>query len=115
MSPTNNSSFIGSDDPNFSDDMAKKAEEASSRSRDRVDGMTDEAQDIADHTYKNADDVANDPRVTAHEAKKKIKEKTAAKRKTTAKKSERLEIDLDKYTDFVDKTTSRHSQTTAEC
>ena len=68
-------SFIGENDPNFSDDMAKKAEEASSRSRDRIDGMTDEAKDIADHTYKNADDVANDPRVSAHEAKKKIKEK----------------------------------------
>ena len=108
-------SFIGADDPNFSDDMAKKAEEASSRSRDRIDGMTDEAQDIADHTYKNAEDVANDPRVTAHQAKKKIKEKTASKRKqTTNKKSDKLEIDLDKYTAFVDKTTSRHSQTTAD-
>ena len=107
--------FIGENDPNFSDDMAKKAEEASSRSRDRIDGMTDEAKDIADHTYKNADDVANDPRVSAHEAKKKIKEKTAEKRaKSAGKKSEKLEIDLDKYTDFVDKTTSRHSQTTAD-
>ena len=64
--------FIGENDPNFSDDMAKKAEEASSRSRDRIDGMTDEAKDIADHTYKTASDVANDPRVTAREAKKKI-------------------------------------------
>tara|TARA_B100001113_G_scaffold337977_1_gene319705 strand:- start:68 stop:724 length:657 start_codon:yes stop_codon:yes gene_type:complete len=105
--------FIGENDPNFSDDMAKKAEEASSRSRDRIDGMTDEAKDIADHTYKTASDVANDPRVTAREAKKKIKEKTAEKRKKT-RTSDRLEIDLDKYTDFVDKTTSRHSQTTAD-
>ena len=97
----------------FNDEVAKKAEEMNSRTHDRIDGMSDEAQEIADQTYKDAADVANDPRVKAPETKKKIKEKTK-KRRAKKDPNEKLQIDLDKYTQFVDKTTSRHSQTTAD-
>jgi len=99
-------------DPNSNEEMAKKAEQFSSKTQDKVENMEQDAQDIRDSTYTNADDVANDERVTgAHETKKRIKEKTSEKRK---KKVEKFEIDLDKYMAFVDQTTSRHSQTTAD-
>ena len=77
-------------DPNSNEEMAKKAEQFSSKTQDKVENMEQDAQDIRDSTYTNADDVANDERVTgAHETKKRIKEKTSEKRK---KKVEKLRI-----------------------
>ena len=100
-------------DANSNEEMAKKAEQFSSKTQDKVENMAADAEDIRDSAYTNADDVANDERVTgAYETKKRIKSKTAEKR--SGKKIEKFEIDLDKYMEFVDQTTSRHSQTTAD-
>ena len=106
-----NSNFTN--DANSNDEMAKKAEQFSSKTQDKVENMAADAQDIRDATYESADDVANDDRVKdAYKTKERIKEKTAEKRKK--KKIEKFEVDLDKYMEFVDQTTSRHSQTTAD-
>ena len=106
-----NSNFTN--DANSNDEMAKKAEQFSSKTQDKVENMAADAQDIRDATYESADDVANDDRVKdAYKTKERIKEKTAEKRKK--KKVEKVEVVLDKYMEFVDQTTSRHSQTTAD-
>tara|TARA_R100000005_G_C4967153_1_gene181523 strand:+ start:356 stop:1006 length:651 start_codon:yes stop_codon:yes gene_type:complete len=101
-------------DAGNSDELAKKAEQFSSKTQDKVENMAADAEDIRDSTYTNAEDVANDDRVKgAHETKKRIKEKTAEKR-SKKKGEDKLSIDLDRYMEFVDQTTSRHSQTTAD-
>ena len=61
-------------DAGNSDELAKKAEQFSSKTQDKVENMAADAEDIRDSTYTNAEDVANDDRVKgAHETKKRIK------------------------------------------
>jgi NTP pyrophosphatase (non-canonical NTP hydrolase) len=107
--------FINEDGMDSASGAAKAAEELNSKAKDRVEDLQDTAESIAENAWKSAEDVANDPKVNAFQTKQKIKERTAAARSTEGGAStEKIEMDLDKYIAFVDQTTSRASQTTAD-
>ena len=106
--------FINEDGMDSASSAAKAAEELNSKTKDRVEDLQQTAENIAETTWKSAEDVANDPKVNAFQTKQKIKERTAASRNNQGKQPEKIEMDLDKYIDFVDQTTSRASQTTAD-
>jgi len=107
--------FINEDGMDSASGAAKAAEELNSKAKDRVEDLQDTAESIAENAWKSAEDVANDPKVNAFQTKQKIKERTAAARsKEGGASTEKIEMDLDKYIAFVDQTTSRASQTTAD-
>jgi len=107
--------FINEDGMDSASGAAKAAEEMNSKAKDRVEDLQDTAENIAENTWKSAEDVANDPKVNAFQTKQKIKERTAAARSKKGDAStEKIEMDLDKYIAFVDQTTSLASQTTAD-
>jgi NTP pyrophosphatase (non-canonical NTP hydrolase) len=106
--------FINEDGMDSASSAAKAAEELNSKTKDRVEDLQQTAENIAETTWKSAEDVANDPKVNAFQTKQKIKERTAASRSNQGNQPEKIEMDLDKYIDFVDQTTSRASQTTED-
>lgn len=99
--------FTNAPGENYEQDKA--AEEISNASRDKIDDAQAKGQDVYDSTPKTPEEQA-EKMGTAYKAKKILEEKNEKKKKGKGKKQEKFEIDLDNYTDFVDRVTSPPSK-----
>ena len=86
----------------------KAAEEISNAARDQVDDAQDKGQEVYDKTPKTPEEQSKQMG-TAHASKKILDEKIKDKEKK-GKKPTKFEIDLDNYTQFVDRVTSPASK-----
>jgi len=99
--------FTNAPGENYEQDKA--AEEISNASRDKIDDAQAKGQDVYDSTPKTPEEQA-EKMGTAYKSKKILEEKNEKKKKSKGKKQEKFEIDLDNYTDFVDRVTSPPSK-----
>ncbi len=99
--------FTNAPGENYEQDKA--AEEISNASRDKIDDAQARGQDVYDSTPKTPEEQA-EKMGTAYKSKKILEEKNEKKKKGKGKKQEKFEIDLDNYTDFVDRVTSPPSK-----
>ena len=99
--------FTNAPGENYEQDKA--AEEISNASRDKIDDAQAKGQDVYDSTPKTPEEQA-EKMGTAYKSKKILEEKNEKKKKGKGKKQEKFEIDLDNYTDFVDRVTSPPSK-----
>ena len=100
--------FTNAPGENYEQDKA--AEEISNASRDKIDDAQAKGQDVYNTTPKTPEEQA-EKMGTAYQAKKILEEKNERKKKSKGKKKqEKFEIDLDNYTDFVDRVTSPPSK-----
>tara|TARA_B100000700_G_scaffold320460_1_gene417780 strand:+ start:123 stop:773 length:651 start_codon:yes stop_codon:yes gene_type:complete len=99
--------FTNAPGENYEQDKA--AEEISNASRDKIDDAQAKGQDVYDSTPKTPEEQA-EKMGTAYKSKKILEEKNERKKKSKGKKQEKFEIDLDNYTDFVDRVTSPPSK-----
>ena len=95
-------------EPGANYEQDKAAEEISNAARDKVDDAKDKGQDVYDKTAKTPEEQSKNMG-TAHKSKKILDEKIKDKNKK-GKKPTKFEIDLDNYTDFVDRVTSPPSK-----
>ena len=86
----------------------KAAEEISNAARDQVDDAQEKGQEVFDKTPKTPEEQSKQMG-TAHASKKILDEKIKDKEKK-GKKPTKFEIDLDNYTQFVDRVTSPASK-----
>ena len=101
--------FTNAPGENYEQDKA--AEQVSNMAQDKVEQNTDQAKKIADETPKSPEEFDTDERMGhAPKSREYLKEKVAEKEKKKGKKPEKFEIDLDNYTDFVDRVTSPASK-----
>ena len=100
--------FTNAPGENYEQDKA--AEEISNASRDKIDDAQAKGQDVYNTTPKTPEEQA-EKMGTAYQAKKILEEKNEKKKRNKGKKKqEKFEIDLDNYTDFVDRVTSPPSK-----
>ena len=95
-------------DPNDGNQDAA-AERINSAARDKVDEAQGQAQKQVDDTPKTAEDMAA-KMGSAPQSKRKVDKKIEEREKAKKKGNEKFEIDLDKYTEFVDRVTSEASK-----
>lgn len=101
--------FTNSPGENFEQDKA--AEQVSNMAHDKVEQNTEQAKKIADETPKTPEEFDTDERMgNAPKSREYLKQKVAEKDKKKGKKPEKFEIDLDNYTNFVDRVTSPASK-----
>ena len=98
--------FTNAPGENYEQDKA--AEEISNASRDKIDDAQARGQDVYDSTPKTPEEQSKQMG-TAHTSKKILDEKIKNKKKKE-KEPKKFEIDLDNYTDFVDRVTSPASK-----
>ena len=98
---------FGKDGPKGIDDAAERMNSAA---RDKVDTMQEDAQSMASDMPKTPEEFLEDERFRAPEARKMMEEKTKESKKKKGKEPEKFEVDLDAYTEFVDKVTSDPSK-----
>ena len=98
--------FTNAPGENYEQDKA--AEEISNAARDKVDDANQKGQDVYDKTPKTPEEQSKQMG-TAHTSKKILDEKIKNKKKKE-KEPKKFEIDLDNYTDFVDRVTSPASK-----
>ena len=98
---------FGKDGPKGIDDAAERMNSAA---RDKVDNMQEDAQSMASDMPKTPEEFLEDERFRAPEARKMMEEKTKESKKKKGKEPEKFEVDLDAYTEFVDKVTSDPSK-----
>jgi len=110
-----NFSNEGGEQPNY--ELEQNMENLSNQTQNRIDDEKDRAEETVENTPKSPDDVLNDPRSTsAPHTKKKVAEKKAeAERRQQVSRDGRkgpkkFEVDLDRYTKFVDGVTSNASK-----
>ena len=101
--------FTNAPGENYEQDKA--AEQVSNMAQDKVEQNTDQAKKIADETPKSPEEFDTDERMgNAPKSREYLKQKVAEKDKKKGKKPEKFEIDLDNYTNFVDRVTSPPSK-----
>lgn len=99
---------FGQEGPKNIDEAAEKMNSAA---RDKVDSMQEDAEALADQFPKDADEFLKDERFRAPAARKILEEKNKEKEASKSKKEpEKFEVDLDRYTEFVDQVTSDPSK-----
>jgi len=88
------------------------AEAINSAARDKVDENVEQAQEVADNVPQTADDFVNDEHLTGAPRTKKRLEKKLEERDKKKKNPgpEKFTVDLDKYSQFVDRVTSEPSK-----
>ena len=91
---------FGKEGPKGIDDAAERMNSAA---RDKVDNMQEDAQSMASDMPKTPEEFLEDERFRAPEARKMMEEKTKESKKKKGKEPEKFEVDLDAYTEFVDK------------
>ena len=94
--------FTNSPGENYEADKA--AEEISNAARDQVDNADADAQKVYNETAKSPEEI-RDQMGTAPKARKKLDKGIKAKNKAQKEKQKKFEIDLDNYTQFVDRVT----------
>ena len=99
--------FTNSPGENYEADKA--AEEISNAARDQVDNADADAQKVYNETAKSPEEI-RDQMGTAPKARKKLDKGIKAKNKAQKEKQKKFEIDLDNYTQFVDRVTSPPSK-----
>jgi NTP pyrophosphatase (non-canonical NTP hydrolase) len=104
MSTTN---FTNQGDPNY--DLESQTEKISGEAQEQIEDERQRAERVADETPKSPEAVLDNDKVVAPTTKKKVAEKKAAAAKRGSK-SQKFEVDLDRYTTFVDKVTSNASK-----
>ena len=87
----------------------KAAEEISNASRDRVEASEQEAQKVYNETAKTPEEM-QEQMGTAPKSKKVLEQNLKNKKKNENAKQKKFEVDLDSYTQFVDKVTSNASK-----
>lgn len=87
----------------------KAAEEISNAARDQVDNADQDAKKVYNETAKTPEEM-QEQMGTAPKSKKKLKENIKQKKKNQKEPPKKFEIDLDNYTDFVDRVTSSASK-----
>jgi NTP pyrophosphatase (non-canonical NTP hydrolase) len=107
--------FTPDGQPNYK--LEESMEQVSNQAQDRIDDEKDRANETVENTPKGPEDVLNDPRSTAAP---KTKEKVAAKKADAERRQQvsrdgnkgprKFEVDLDRYTKFVDGVTSKPSK-----
>lgn len=100
--------FTDEFDPNRGGDD-KAAEEINSAARDKVDEAEGAARKEMDDTPKDAQ-AMKEKMDTAPASKKRVDKKLKEKKEAEKRGTEKFEIDLDKYTEFVDRVTSDASK-----
>jgi NTP pyrophosphatase (non-canonical NTP hydrolase) len=104
MSKTN---FTTQGDPNY--DLEQQTEKISGEAQEQIEDERQRAERVAEETPKSPEAVLDNEKVVAPRTKKKVAEKKAAAAKNGGK-SQKFEVDLDRYTTFVDKVTSNASK-----
>ena len=93
-------------EPGANYEQDKAAEEISNAARDQVDDADQKAKDIYGSTPKTPEEQA-DKMGTAHASKKILEDRIKdGKKDKKNKKQTKFEVDLDNYTQFVDRVTS---------
>ena len=97
-------------EPGANYEQDKAAEEISNAARDQVDDADQKAKDIYGSTPKTPEEQA-DKMGTAHASKKILEDRIKdGKKDKKNKKQTKFEVDLDNYTQFVDRVTSPPSK-----
>ena len=99
--------FTNSPGENYEADKA--AEEISNASRDKIDNADADAKKVYNETAKTPEEM-KEQMGTAPKSKKKLEKGIEDKKRNQKEGPKKFEIDLDNYTQFVDRVTSNASK-----
>jgi NTP pyrophosphatase (non-canonical NTP hydrolase) len=102
------------EDPKFTNEVGggidEEVEKINNAAQERSEQERQRVEDVADATPKSIDDALNDPNVKgAAKTRKRVAEKKK-EQESAEKGPKKFEIDLDRYTEFVDNVTSDASK-----
>jgi NTP pyrophosphatase (non-canonical NTP hydrolase) len=102
------------EDPKFTNEVGggidEEVEKINNAAQERSEQERQRVEDVADATPKSIDDALNDPNVKgAAKTRKRVVEKKK-EQESAEKGPKKFEIDLDRYTEFVDNVTSDASK-----
>lgn len=96
---------------NVGSGMEEEAEKINSAAREKIEAEQRRGEKAVDSVPKDVEDLLEDPQFqNAPQTTRKVKEKKKAQEQNKTKAPSKFEIDLDKYTEFVDRVTSDASK-----